>query len=66
MLTLKDIHNAAKALKANDAPARFIRSREEADFLTAHDPYGRQWEPNDMYYASEDVADTMKSRKLAK
>jgi hypothetical protein len=66
MITLKDIKKAAKALKSNDVPARFIRNQIEADFLTTHDPYDRQWKPNDTYYASEDVADTMKLLKLTK
>jgi hypothetical protein len=63
MITLKDIKEAVRTLKANDMPVRFIRNQREADFATLHDPFCRQWKPNDEYYASEDLADIMKTTR---
>lgn len=52
-MTLQQLREIAAHMKAHAVPPDVVRSREEAEWLTATDPAGHVWSVGEEYYTLE-------------
>lgn len=52
-LTLQQLRETAAHMKAHAIPHGVVRSKAEAEWLTANDPAGRVWSVGETYYTLE-------------